>query len=179
PGTLQALQCGVTSIEHGLELDERCIDLMLQNDATLVSTISIATGIPRWMGHVAPHIYEKGCLVAKTAVASIRLALERGVRIALGTDYGNSKNTPYRHNGREIEALVTEAGFTSMQAIQAATVNGAHLLKRPDLGTLAAGQTADVIMVSGNPLTDISILADGENVKLVLQNGVVVKRSLC
>ena len=178
PGTLQALEAGVTSIEHGLELDEHCIERMLRLDATLVSTISIATSIPKWQGNVSPHIYEKGCRVAESAVHSIQLARKSGVRIALGTDYSNSLNTPYRHNGREISALVREAGFSPMEAIRVATVNGAHLLKRSDIGTLAEGKTADLILVEGDPLKDIGMLEDGMHVKLVVQNGLVRKNTL-
>lgn len=177
-GTLQALEAGVTSIEHGLELNERCIELMLKLDATLVSTISIATSIPKWQGNVSPHIYEKGCRVAEIAVKSIDLARRSGVRIALGTDYGNTPNTPYRHNGREISALVREAGFSPMEAIRVATANGAHLLRRPEIGTLAEGMAADVILVDGDPTRDIGVLEDGQRVRLVLKDGLVQKNTL-
>jgi imidazolonepropionase-like amidohydrolase len=173
-GTLQALQAGVTSIEHGDELDERCIELMIKQDATLVTTLNIAMSIPKWRDTLPKHIYEKGCLVAESAVRSAMLARSAGIRIALGTDYSNSKNTPYANNGREFASIV-EAGFTPMEAIKIGTINGAHLMKNKEIGSLEKGKLADVVVVAGNPLKDINLLTDAQYVKFVFQNGVPVK----
>jgi len=173
-GTLQALQAGVTSIEHGDRLDERCIELMLKRDATLVTTLNIALGIPKWQATLPKHIYEKGVQLAECAVRSALLARSAGIRIALGTDYSNSKNTPYAKNGSEFASIV-EAGFTPMEAIKIGTINGAHLMKNRQIGSLEKGKLADVVVVGGNPLKDISLLADASHVQLVFQNGVLVK----
>jgi imidazolonepropionase-like amidohydrolase len=173
-GTLQALQAGVLSIEHGDELDERCIELMIKQDATLVTTLSIALGIPKWKDSLPKHIYEKGCKLAESAVRSAMLARSAGIRIALGTDYSNSKNTPYANNGKEFASIV-EAGFTPLEAIKIGTVNGAHLMKNKKTGSLEKGKLADVVVVGGNPLQDINLIADARHVKLVFQNGALVK----
>ena len=173
-GTLQALQAGVTSIEHGDCLDERCIDLMVKQDATLVTTLNIALNIPKWQATLPKHIYEKGCLLAESAVRSSMLARRAGIRIALGTDYSNSKNTPYANNGNEFVSIV-EAGFTPMEAIKIGTINGAHLMKNKEIGSLEKGKLADVVVLSGNPLKDITLLADAKHIKLVFQNGVLIK----
>lgn len=173
-GTLAALEAGVLSVEHGVFLDERCVELMVAQDVTLVPTLSVALGIRR-MKDLPRHIYEKGKLCAEASLRSVELARRAGVRIALGTDFSNSKNSPYSQNGKEFVALC-EAGLTPMEAIQAGTRNAAHLLRRAhELGTLEAGKLADVVVVEGDPLADVSILADARNVKVVLKDGVVEK----
>jgi len=177
-GAYQALQAGVTSIEHGIFLDERCIDLMVKNDATLVTTLSISFGIPKMKGRLPDWLWEKGCVCAEANRKSIELAHKAGIRIALGTDYSNSPNTPYAENGKEFAAIVS-GGFTPMEAIKIGTVNGAHLMKMSDkIGTLEAGKLADVVVVQGNPLEDINLLAHKDHVKIVIKNGVVEKNLL-
>ncbi|MBN1318482.1 MAG: amidohydrolase family protein, partial [Anaerolineales bacterium] len=175
-GTLQALQAGVLSIEHGIFLDERCVELMVKNDATLVTTLSIAFGLPNMKGKVPDHIYEKGCMCADASRKSVEMARKAGIRLALGTDFSNSKNTPYAENGKEFKAIVS-GGFSPMEAIKIGTVNGAHLMKMSDkIGTLEKGKLADVVIVQGNPLEDIEVLAHKDNVKAVFKNGVLEKK---
>jgi imidazolonepropionase-like amidohydrolase len=174
-GAHQALQAGVKSIEHGIFLDERCIELMVKNDATLVTTLSVSLGIPNMKGRLPDWLWKKGCVCAEANRKSIELVHKAGIRVALGTDYSNSPNTPYAENGKEFAAIVS-AGFTPMEAIKIGTVNGAHLMKMSDqIGTLEAGKLADVVVVQGNPLEDIGILALKDHVKLVFKNGVIEK----
>ncbi|MBF4693445.1 metal-dependent hydrolase family protein [Fusibacter ferrireducens] len=176
-GTLNALKAGVKSIEHGVMLDESCIQIMVENDCTLVSTLAISLGIPKMKAVLPAHIYEKGKVCAEKNLKSIEMARAAGIRIAFGTDYTNSKNTRYSDIGKEFEAMI-EAGLTPMEAIQSATKNAAYLLKQSDeVGTIEVGKTADLVMVSGNPLEDISVLRGSEKIKIILQNGVLVKRS--
>lgn len=74
----------------------------------------------------------------------------------------------------ELELLVG-LGMSPMAAIQAATKTGAEVLMRDDIGTLEAGKLADVIIVEGNPLKDISLLRKTENIKVVMQGGKIRK----
>jgi imidazolonepropionase-like amidohydrolase len=174
-GAYQALQAGVKSIEHGIFLDERCVELMVKNDATLVTTLSISFGIPNMKGRLPDWLWRKGCVCAEANRKSIELVHQAGVRIALGTDYSNSPNTPYAENGKEFAAIVS-AGFTPMEAIKIGTVNGSHLMKMSDrIGTLQAGKLADVVIVQGNPLEDINLLAHKDHVKVVFKNGKIEK----
>jgi imidazolonepropionase-like amidohydrolase len=173
-GTLQALQAGVASIEHGITLDDRCIELMVKQDTTLVTTLNISLGIQKMKATLPRHIYEKGRHVAEFATRSAMLARTAGIRIAMGTDYSNSRNTPYACNGREFASIV-EAGFTPMEAIKIGTINGAYLMKNPEIGSLEKGKLADIVVVRGNPLEDISLLGDAKNIALVFQSGRLVK----
>jgi len=97
-------------------------------------------------------------------------AVEVGARIAMGSDAGS----PFNDHGRNWRELIymVDNGMTPMQAIVAATKNGAELLGLDDeIGTLEAGKRADVIVVDGNPLEDIAqignvvwVMKDGEEV---------------
>ena len=177
-GTLQALQAGVTSIEHGIFLDERCIELMVKLDATLVTTLSISQGIPNMKGKVPDHIYEKGIKCTEAHQHSVEMVREAGIRTAYGTDYSNSKNTPYAENGKEFAAIV-KSGFTPMEAIKIGTINSAHLMKMSDkIGSLERGKFADVLIVEGNPIEDIGVITHKDHIKVVFKNGVMEKNIL-
>jgi len=99
------------------------------------------------------------------------LALDAGVKIALGTDAGVMTHGT---NAREFELMV-KYGMTPMQAIRAGTLSGATLLgKEADLGSLATGKLADLVAVKGDPLQDITVL---QHVDFVMKDGVVFKQN--
>lgn len=172
-GSYQSLLAGVTSIEHGIKLDDRCIELMVKNKATLVPTISISLGFPTYKG-LPDYMVEKGILCADYHLKSIEMARKANVKIAYGTDFSNSANTSYLNNGKEFESLV-KAGLTPLEAIKAATINSAELVKEKEIGMLSAGMIADIVVSKGNPLKDISLLGDSANILSVIQNGRIVK----
>lgn len=173
-GAYQALKAGVMSIEHGVMLTGREIDLMAQNGATLVTTLAIALhvadfpGIPDWLRKKAENAAERN-------MKTIKMAREAGVRIAFGSDFTNSRNTSYSTLGREFVAM-TEAGMTSMEALKAGTANAAHLMKNEEnTGTLTAGKLADIVLVDGDPVKNIACLADAKNISAVYMGGKKVK----
>lgn len=168
-GTYQALLAGVTSIEHGIKLDNRCIELMVKSNATLVPTISISLGFPTYEG-LPDYMVEKGILCAEYHLKSIEMARKANIKIAYGTDFSNSKNTSYKNNGKEFESLV-KAGLTPLEAIKAATINSAPLVNNDDIGRLEAGLIADIVVAKGNPLENISLLGNSENILSVIKNG--------
>lgn len=175
-GAWAALQAGVTCIEHGVMLTQREIDLMARMDATLVTTLSVSLGVanipglPDWMAQKA-----RDC--AEANIRTIQMARQAGVRIAFGSDYSNSPHSPYRRLGSEFGAMV-RAGMTPMEAIRAGTIHAAYLMMdQENRGSLEPGKLADIALVQGDPLADISVLADADRVKLVLLGGRVVKHS--
>jgi imidazolonepropionase-like amidohydrolase len=90
------------------------------------------------------------------------------VNIAMGTD---SAVGPHGGNLRE-PALMVEGGMTPLDAITASTLGPAKLLGREgEIGTLEVGKLADVVVVSGDPTSDIALLADPERIRLVLKGG--------
>ncbi len=104
---------------------------------------------------------------------STKHAIRAGVKIAMGTDAG--VGPPHGQNLRELQYLV-EAGMTPMQAIQAGTKEGAELLGwQEDVGTLEKGKYADIVIAKGNPVEDITLLGNPENILVVIKGGKVVK----
>ena len=171
-GIKAAVRAGVTSIEHGSMLDAEAVSLMKQHGTWLVPTLlagftveSLATA-----GRLPPPIAAKALAIAPRQHASFKLAVDGGVRIALGTDAGVMR---HGSNAREF-GLMVRYGMTPMQAIVAGTSNGATLLGlEAEVGTVAAGKRADLVAVRGNPLQNIQIL---ETVEFVMKDGVVFKR---
>lgn len=176
-GAFQAVKAGVKSIEHGVMLEQETIDLMAENGVALVTTLYISLNVAGFPG-LHPVVREKAKLCAEANIKTIEMARKAGIRIALGTDFSNSANTPYAKNGMEFVAMV-QAGMTPMEAIKAGTINGAYLMKSEDkLGSLESGKLADIVITDGNPLENISCLADKEHIKLVMKNGVIEKFTL-
>ena len=71
----------------------------------------------------------------------------------------------------ELEYMVDWLGMSPMRALLCATSEAAQCMKRPDLGALEAGRLADIVVVEGDPLTDIRLLQRRENMKLVMKAG--------
>jgi imidazolonepropionase-like amidohydrolase len=181
PGIMAALRAGVRTIEHGTYLDEEAADAMRECDALLVPTRLI---IEEYLAHGAAtglpdYAHRKLLEVADRSVASVALAHERGVRIALGTDVSNSGDTaPARwgQNGAEVGLLV-KAGLSPLEAIEAATATAPLTLgpQAPRSGLLEAGYDADLIAITADPSADPSILAEPANVTHVWKGGALVK----
>jgi imidazolonepropionase-like amidohydrolase len=178
-GIKNALLAGVASIEHGVYLDDELIDLMLKKDAYLVPTLVAPIAVVEFAREhpdlLPPVMAAKSISVIEAHQQSFRRAVEAGVKVAMGTDSGVGR---HGENGRELQLMV-ENGMTPMQSILASTSNAARLLHLDDcLGTLEVGKLADVIVVDGNVLADISTIANPANVKLVLKAGRAAKNLL-
>lgn len=178
-GIKNALLAGVVSIEHGIYLTDELIELMLQKDAYLVPTLVAPLAVVEFSQEhpdlLPPMMAAKAISVVETHRESFRKAVDAGVRIAMGTDSGVGR---HGQNGKEIQLMV-ENGMTPMQAIQASTLHAAQLLHLDkQLGTLEEGKLADIIIVAGDVLSDISAIADPNNVKLVLKAGLAAKNTL-
>ncbi len=167
------LRAGGDSIEHGTYLDDESIRLFRREGTYLVPTLMAGD----FVGRIAagPNNFFTPAQTAKAMEAGprmldmVRRAHAGGVRIAFGTDSGVS---PHGDNAREF-ALLVRAGMTPLQTIQAATVNAAaHLRISQDAGRIAAGMPADLIAVTGDPLTDVTEL---ERVRFVMREGVVYR----
>ena len=103
--------------------------------------------------------------------------LEYGLTLATGFD-GPRPGRAAGTNGLEMQLMV-EAGMTAMQAIQAATKNASEVLGLNDqVGTIEVGKKANLIVVDGDPLADISILQDQDRIQLVLKDGQIVRSDL-
>jgi len=171
-GIKMAVRAGVRSIEHGSYLDEECMDLMINHGTYLIPTLTIGLFFQETIpeSKSLSKAVELGRKSKENTYNNLRLAIKKGVKVGVGTDY---VGFPPDFSAREFGELV-KLGMTPMQAIQAGTKVNAELLKKEaDLGTIEAGKLADIIAVKGDPLTDITELA---RVKFVMIGGKVVKK---
>jgi len=169
PGLRTALEAGVDSIEHGCYLDE---EPMLMAKMAAQGTFFVPT-LTVYVYHresASPHVRERAVALYPHHVASVQRAIELGVPIAAGTDAGGHGHPK---NALELQYLV-EAGLTPMQALRAATQWAAKCLGlERDLGTIEPGRLADLVVVNGSPLADVSLLLDPARIELVLKGGAV------
>jgi len=122
-----------------------------------------------------PHVRERAQHLEEHHVASLRRALAAGVKIAAGTDAGGHGHPP---NAIEITCLV-RAGMTPLQALRAATGWAAECIGRErDLGTVEKGKLADLVVVDGDPLTDVTVLQNPERIALVIKGGEIAANRL-
>ncbi|GAA2078508.1 amidohydrolase family protein [Streptomyces albiaxialis] len=173
-GILNAIRGGVTSVEHGYGLDVRARELAGERGTFVVPTLStVFDGIDK--STMESYHYEKKVRWSGITQENIAAAIADGVRIALGTD---SAICPHGRNLRELIHLV-RLGMSPLDAITAGTRTAAELLGLDDrVGTLAAGKEADLVVCDGDPLADISVLAEPERIAYVLQGGTVRKNLL-
>ena len=172
-GIAVALRAGADSIEHGTLLDDESIALFKKTGAYYVSTLSTVNGylerIAKDPNAYPPEVRAKIDWRISITGKALQKAVPAGVKIAFGTDAGVSK---HGRNADEFELMVKH-GMTPMQAIAAATVNAADLLGlSKEVGSIEPGKSADIIAVSGDPLTDVKTL---KSVGFVMRAGVVHK----
>jgi imidazolonepropionase-like amidohydrolase len=166
-----AIEAGVDSIDHGCYLDEEESQLarMAAKGIFFVPTLLVYEYHRR---SPQPHVKERAIDLHEHHVLAIRRALKAGVKVVAGTDAGGHGHPA---NAGELDCLV-RAGMTPMQAIQAATGWAAECVGRErDLGTVETGKLADLIVVNGDPLADITILREAKNIALVLKGGEIAK----
>ena len=180
-GIKNALIAGVRTIEHGDLIDDEGIDMIAEKGAFLIPTLSIKEqisskgekyGVPEWG-------IKKLKMLQELHGDYIKKAKAKGVKIAVGTDFSSKPLFPLGENAMELELLVKQEGFTPLEAIVAATKTSAEAIMMDDkIGTIEVGKLADVIVVEGNPVEDITVLRKAENIKVVIKNGKIEKNIL-
>jgi imidazolonepropionase-like amidohydrolase len=172
-GIADAIEAGITTIEHGIFLTDEIIAAMKRKGVFLVATLAapaaisaggLAAGIPDYM-------VRKSDAVVTAHVASFRRAHEAGARIAAGADSGTPLN-PHGSLLPELELMV-KYGMTPLEAIRSATSVAAEAIGLGgETGRLAEGHSADLLAVAGDPAERIGALGD---VRLVLARGAIIK----
>ncbi len=161
-----ALAAGIDCIEHGFLASDDVLDQMKAAGTFLVATTCLTDLMD--LSQAGPELQAKAADTFPRARATTTRAIEKGLKIALGTD---APAIPHGRNAKELLALV-DRGMTPLQALQAATVVAADLIEMDDLGQLAPGFHADVIAVAGDPLTDITAT---EQVQFVMKAGAIFR----
>ena len=169
----RAVVGGVDSIEHGTFMDEQDMKLMKEHGTWYVPTViagQTASAKAQIPGYYPPQVVLKAAGVGPKIMDTLGKAYKYGVKIAFGTDAGVY---PHGDNAKEF-AYMVQAGMPAIEAIRAATLNAAELLKHADtLGQVTPGYAADLIAVKGDPLQDVTIL---QHVEFVMKAGTVFKK---
>lgn len=185
-GIKRALEAKVHSIEHGWFIDEECVDQMIDQGTWWVPTIALvplsvehrktnAQWSTQQLGDEAKKDNEILSLFEKQR-SLWRDAVRRGVKVAMGSDQSHRLMTG--NNLVELEYMVDWLGISPMEAIVCATGRAAECMQRPDLGALELGRLADVVVVEGDPLSDIKLLQCRDKIKLIMKDGNIYKQTL-
>jgi imidazolonepropionase-like amidohydrolase len=171
-GIKAAIRAGVRTVDHGSYLDDEAVALLQRSRKTFyVPTLALGPYIQE-----SPQVPEsekaRGRVVNEIAIGGFKRALAANLPIGLATD---APVMPHGLNAREIEYRVS-LGEPAMHALVAATSLNAEILGMQDrVGSVTAGKMADLIAVSGNPLTSIAVMRD---VRFVMKGGAVFKDDL-
>lgn len=171
-GIRRALLAGVDTLEHGSNLDEECIEMMLKQGTYLVPTLAIVDSlITRGAATGAkPEGLAKMEIARDNQSRSIRMAIEAGVKIAMGTD-SSGNLCRFGEHARELELYVA-LGMPAYKSLETATSVAAEALDMADqIGTLEVGKCADIVLVNGNPLEDIGYLRRDGGLRRVFKDG--------
>jgi imidazolonepropionase-like amidohydrolase len=172
-GIKDALNAGFDSIEHGTFMDQECLDLMLERDVPCVPALqfeyaSVKNGPEFGMTQDVVDGHQE---TLEAGAESARMIQEAGGRLGMGGDYGFSWN-PQGDYAKELSFFVDYVGFSPMDTIVCATRNGAEILGTDgEVGTLEAGKLADLLVVNGDVISNISLLENRDNLLAVMQGG--------
>ncbi|MBP6557646.1 MAG: amidohydrolase family protein [Flavobacterium sp.] len=171
-GMQRAVKSGVKTIEHGTEMSEATMDLMIKNNAYLVPTITAGKEVElnaKKENYYPAIIVPKALAIGPRIQATFGKAYKRGVPIAFGTDAG-----VFAHGQNAKEFIyMTEAGMPIMKALQSATVTNAMLLDMDKkIGAIEAGFLADIIATELDPTEDVKAVL---KVVFVMKDGVIYK----
>jgi imidazolonepropionase-like amidohydrolase len=171
-GARVAVEAGVDTLEHGSGLDEELAELMLEHGTALCPTLTVAEyvrlhgarrGLPEESLRKSRELYER-------RLAAVRTAYRAGVPLIMGTDANNT--VPFGLHGWELQLLHELIGVPAGEAIVAATSRAAQVLGiGARTGSIEPGKWADLLVVDGDPLADIGVLADRRRLVTVFQAG--------
>jgi len=174
--TKDCVKAGVDVIEHGFHLDEEVCEAMARRQIPLVTTLAFLHRTAENRGGEVPqYAIQKANEILRNAVDSVRLAHEKGVPIAMGTDTFAEPLTPYGLNAEELRylqqaGLSTEAALRAATAVAARTVGAANML-----GTLDPGTVADLIVLdTRSPFDDLNAVIGREQIRLIVKSGRLV-----
>lgn len=172
-GIKRAIRAGVTSIEHGTQMDEEGMNLAIKHGTWYVPTITAGRSVAdsaKITGYYPEIVKPKAEAIGPQIQGTFSKAWKKGVKIAFGTDAG-----VFMHGRNWLEfTYMVEGGMPAMDAIKSATIKAAELLGMQDqLGSIAPGKMADFTAVDGDPLKDIQVMG---KVSFVMKDGLIFKQ---
>jgi imidazolonepropionase-like amidohydrolase len=172
-GVNASVRNGVDTIEHGHWIDEATIELMAQKGTRFVPTLTVNDEHAR-MALANPNLAEKykrwHRRSSEDKWKTLEMMRKAGVIVCTGTDVGFQIEHG-KWNAHEIVLLV-KGGYTPMEAIMASTANGCDLMEI-NAGRLEKGRYADMVLLDGNPLNDITLLEQSQLMR-VFKGGVEI-----
>ena len=122
---------------------------------------------------------EKEAELSKYHVENVRRAYRAGVKLATGTDFwGGLKAFKHGENALEVVLFVEKLGMSPVEALTSATSKAAEAAGLRDVGTVEKGKIADLILVDGDPTSDVRTLLSKDRIKLVMKGGKILKNTL-
>lgn len=178
---MQCLELGVDIIDHGDALDGESIEAMLEAGTTLVPSawyLEKLLADPALGGPGTAPLTGATERELENLQRRVPEANAAGVRIVLGDDYGIDF-LPHGTYAEELQFYVKRVGIAPLDVIRWATVNGAAVMgQQHELGAVREGYLADLLVVDGDPTTDISVLQDASRLRGIMKDGVFVKDAL-
>lgn len=174
-GIKNALRAGYDTIEHGTFMDDEAIDLLLERQVPVIPALyfeqaSVVHG-PEY--GLSQRVIDGHQETLEGGAESARRILKEGGRLGMGGDYGFAWN-PHGDYAKELTFFVNYVGLTPLQTITCATKTGAEILGRShEIGTLEVGKLADLLIVDGDVMKDISILESKDRFIAVMQGGII------
>ncbi|MHA2357421.1 MAG: amidohydrolase family protein [Candidatus Heimdallarchaeaceae archaeon] len=177
-GILAAVKAGIDTIEHCSYVDEEAADLMVKKGTYLVATQTAALSLvsPSLMKQMPPEVQRKTIEVDSKMKENHKMAFEKGVKFAIGTDAGTPGNF-HGNTGNEVKLMVDHVGMTPIQALQAATIEGAKAIWMEEkIGSIEKGKIADIVICDKNPIEDINAVTNQLNFSHVIKDGKVMAK---
>lgn len=175
-GVRTAVAAGIDSVEHGFQLTDDVIDMMISAGTYYVPTLAAVANMARICDQLPDYVQAKIKKFSAMHNDSFRRYAKAGGKLAMGTDAGTPMNF-HGENAQEL-TLMTNLGLANLDALRAATLNAAELLGIPDVGQVREGFKADLLVVRGNPLEDIGAVANPSRHLAVFKNGREVRQVL-
>jgi len=177
-GVIYSARAGADIIFHGAWMDDEGLEAIVENGCALCPTLSLVVNdidFTRPGDGCYPDFPDAHKRELEAACISLPKAREAGVKFMLGSDSGFAV-TPYGEwHARELEHYVKYLGFSPAEALRCATVNNGDFVREAgQVGALEAGRLADVLVIDGDPLADISVLQDRSRIREIIQGGETV-----
>jgi imidazolonepropionase-like amidohydrolase len=175
PAIMACLKAGVDIIDHGDHIDDEVIELLVKQEVFVLPSLYFMaegdqdrseqrlTRVGKWMEHAA---------------VTLGRAQAAGVKLVTGDDFG-TKLAPHGDNGKELAVYVNRLGLSALDVIGWATTNGSEMMRKGDeFGTITPGKLADLLVVDGDPVADITLLGDPSKLVVVMQDGRFITNQL-
>ena len=178
---LECVEAGVDVIDHGDQMDDECIQAMVQRGTFLVPSMFFTQQMLSPEAALALATEEQLAPIRaefQNMLKRVPQALAAGVKMLIGDDYGIIV-LPHGRYAEELEFYVKTVGIAPGEVLRWASVNGAELMGMSDeLGSIEEGKLADLLVVDGDPSIDIAVLQDQANLHAILKGGTFVKDAM-